>query len=155
MSSRKNEVCFGKSFEYGERGLISAILIRAFNDALGKSTPTDKASALRFINKDNELFCFYCEILSLDPEYVVRKFRNHLDKRKSKVLKPIKEGSEINMECIHCNYPHSSVVDTRHDKSIIKRRRECLKCGFRFSTREDYKDAPRKRDDRFLAKNVR
>ena len=42
------------------------------------------------------------------------------------------------MHCPVCTNPASSVVDTRvsPDGTSIRRRRECDKCGFRFSTNE-------------------
>ena len=59
------------------------------------------------------------------------------------------------MHCKGCAYPHSSVVDTRHDdnRNLITRRRECLRCGLRFSTHEKYKEPRRPNDDRFLHRN--
>lgn len=46
------------------------------------------------------------------------------------------------MQCFHCRYPDSRVVDTWDDatRNMIKRRRECLKCGMRFSTEEKMRD---------------
>ncbi|PIT95589.1 transcriptional regulator NrdR [Candidatus Falkowbacteria bacterium CG10_big_fil_rev_8_21_14_0_10_38_22] len=43
------------------------------------------------------------------------------------------------MRCPVCNYHDSKVVDSRvaSDGLSIRRRRECLKCGFRFSTYEE------------------
>lgn len=56
------------------------------------------------------------------------------------------------MLCRVCNYPDSHVVETRRDdlRNQILRRRECIKCGERFNTREnvreskksDYKTSP-------------
>ena len=42
------------------------------------------------------------------------------------------------MKCPVCNHPDTKVVDSRvaGDGLSIRRRRECLKCGFRFSTYE-------------------
>jgi len=42
------------------------------------------------------------------------------------------------MKCPVCNYKETKVVDSRvaSDEITIRRRRECLKCGFRFSTYE-------------------
>lgn len=54
------------------------------------------------------------------------------------------------MLCQYCNYPDSHVVTTNHDDKTnqIYRRRECIKCGARYTTqehyREDYKRAPYK-----------
>ena len=46
------------------------------------------------------------------------------------------------MNCTHCGYPDSSVVYTRHDdrRDIIARRRECTKCGMRYTTHEQVRD---------------
>lgn len=45
----------------------------------------------------------------------------------------------IIMKCPICYYPDTKVVDSRaaQDGLSIRRRRECLKCGFRFSTYEE------------------
>ena len=42
------------------------------------------------------------------------------------------------MKCTNCGYTDSKVVDSRltQDSSSIRRRRECLKCNFRFTTYE-------------------
>lgn len=42
------------------------------------------------------------------------------------------------MQCTHCQYPDSKVVYTLHDdwNTVTKRRRECLRCGARFTTNE-------------------
>lgn len=52
------------------------------------------------------------------------------------------------MQCSNCNYPHSSVVYTKHDefKDVRERRRECLKCGKRFTTHERLRDNSRPYD---------
>lgn len=43
------------------------------------------------------------------------------------------------MHCPVCNHPDSKVVDSRlsADGDAIRRRRECEKCGYRFSTNEE------------------
>lgn len=43
------------------------------------------------------------------------------------------------MKCPACNYQDTKVIDSRvaSDGLSIRRRRECLKCGFRFSTYEE------------------
>jgi transcriptional repressor NrdR len=43
------------------------------------------------------------------------------------------------MNCPVCNYRDTKVIDSRitTDKTGIRRRRECLKCAFRFSTLEE------------------
>jgi transcriptional regulator NrdR family protein len=44
--------------------------------------------------------------------------------------------------CKKCNYPHSSVVWSRNDDiNVISRRRECKRCGERFTTIENFKEA--------------
>jgi transcriptional repressor NrdR len=42
------------------------------------------------------------------------------------------------MLCQSCGYSDSSVVYTRHheQKNLTERRRECLKCGVRYTTHE-------------------
>lgn len=42
------------------------------------------------------------------------------------------------MKCIYCEHPDSKVIDSRplDDGQTIRRRRECLKCGRRFTTYE-------------------
>lgn len=42
------------------------------------------------------------------------------------------------MKCAGCGYPDSSVVYTRQDedRNLTQRRRECLRCGLRFTTHE-------------------
>lgn len=41
------------------------------------------------------------------------------------------------MRCPYCHHPDSRVLDTTHDShGGIRRRRECLKCGQRFSSYE-------------------
>lgn len=48
------------------------------------------------------------------------------------------------MYCPRCGYHDSKVVDSRQseDHKTIRRRRECLKCQFRFTTYERYEMAP-------------
>lgn len=42
------------------------------------------------------------------------------------------------MKCIFCDFNETKVIDSRetNDGSVIRRRRECLKCSARFSTYE-------------------
>ena len=40
------------------------------------------------------------------------------------------------MVCPYCQFPDSKVVDSRPKDDRIKRRRECIKCGARFTTFE-------------------
>ena len=48
------------------------------------------------------------------------------------------------MECPSCGYAESKVIDSRpySDNHEIKRRRECLSCGYRFSTYERLEERP-------------
>lgn len=52
------------------------------------------------------------------------------------------------MQCRSCNYPESRVVETRRDDRTnqIYRRRECIKCGNRYTTQEHLRDIPKKSD---------
>lgn len=54
------------------------------------------------------------------------------------------------MQCIKCKYPDSRVVSTDHNdrKNLIQRRRECLRCGSRFTTHEKMRDG-KPNDDRY------
>ncbi len=48
------------------------------------------------------------------------------------------------MRCPSCGYPESKVIDSRpsDDAISIRRRRECLQCGHRFTTYERLIDTP-------------
>lgn len=48
------------------------------------------------------------------------------------------------MKCIYCDNLESKVVDSRpvEDGSVIRRRRECLNCGKRFTTYEKVENLP-------------
>ncbi len=48
------------------------------------------------------------------------------------------------MKCPFCTYAESKVVDSRaiEDNSAIRRRRECLSCGKRYTTFEKVEDIP-------------
>lgn len=48
------------------------------------------------------------------------------------------------MKCIYCAHPESKVVDSRplNDGAAIRRRRECLLCGKRFTTYEKAEQMP-------------
>ncbi|MBI4363410.1 MAG: transcriptional repressor NrdR [Candidatus Doudnabacteria bacterium] len=43
------------------------------------------------------------------------------------------------MKCPNCSHEETKVLDSRpaQDGMVIRRRRECIKCGFRFSTHEE------------------
>lgn len=46
------------------------------------------------------------------------------------------------MRCPHCGYKEDKVVDSRatNEEAAVRRRRECLKCGKRFTTYEYIED---------------
>ncbi len=48
------------------------------------------------------------------------------------------------MKCIYCGYTDSKVIDSRatEEANSIRRRRECLKCGKRFTTYETIETTP-------------
>ena len=48
------------------------------------------------------------------------------------------------MKCKYCGYDDSKVIDSRlsEDGCSVRRRRECLKCGKRFNTFEEYETIP-------------
>ena len=46
------------------------------------------------------------------------------------------------MKCPVCGYPDSKVIDSRPAEDRIRRRRECCKCGKRFTTFEAVEHAP-------------
>lgn len=48
------------------------------------------------------------------------------------------------MKCIYCEHPESKVIDSRptDEGTVIRRRRECLKCGKRFTTYEKVEQTP-------------
>lgn len=48
------------------------------------------------------------------------------------------------MKCMYCGCPDSKVVDSRsaEDGTIIRRRRECINCGKRFTTYETVETTP-------------
>ena len=59
------------------------------------------------------------------------------------------------MECTGCKYPDSHIIYTRHndkDDSII-RRRECLRCGNRFTTEESMREVKKALHDAKLKPN--
>jgi transcriptional repressor NrdR len=58
------------------------------------------------------------------------------------------------MQCTGCKYPDSQVVYTRHDDDeTIRRRRECLRCGLRFTTKESLREPQHTNDDRYPRPN--
>lgn len=48
------------------------------------------------------------------------------------------------MKCRRCQHPESKVLESREsrDGTTIRRRRECMLCGFRFTTFERFEDQP-------------
>ena len=48
------------------------------------------------------------------------------------------------MKCIYCEHPDSKVIDSRptEEGNVIRRRRECLGCGKRFTTYEKVEQTP-------------
>ncbi|MBR4270904.1 MAG: transcriptional repressor NrdR [Clostridia bacterium] len=48
------------------------------------------------------------------------------------------------MKCKYCGFDDSKVIDSRlsEDGCSVRRRRECLKCGKRFNTFEEYETIP-------------
>ena len=48
------------------------------------------------------------------------------------------------MKCMYCGYPESKVIDSRpaDEGNSIRRRRECLGCGKRFTTYEKIEEIP-------------
>lgn len=46
------------------------------------------------------------------------------------------------MKCPYCGFDHSKVIDSRPAEDRIRRRRECCKCGKRFTTFEAVEHAP-------------
>ena len=48
------------------------------------------------------------------------------------------------MRCPYCKYEDSKVIDSRSSSegSVVRRRRECLECGRRFTTKEYLEESP-------------
>ena len=48
------------------------------------------------------------------------------------------------MKCTYCGYPESKVLDSRptEEGTVIRRRRECIKCQRRFTTYEKVETMP-------------
>ena len=40
------------------------------------------------------------------------------------------------MRCPYCNHPESKVIDSRDSTESVRRRRECMQCGLRYTTYE-------------------
>lgn len=60
------------------------------------------------------------------------------------------------MQCMKCKCPDSHIVKTfiHNIKNIVVRRRECLKCGERFTTHEMARDFIPKKNNESLSRNV-
>ena len=74
----------------GCRALVAAVLDQAFSDALSWDKQADRAGARRFINADNKLFIFYCELFDINPEYV-RKMQSRIRKHDLRPLDKFRE----------------------------------------------------------------
>jgi transcriptional regulator NrdR family protein len=61
------------------------------------------------------------------------------------------------MNCKACDYPHSEVVYTRHNDNHNTniRRRQCLRCGIRYTTSEQLHERRKPNDDRFPRETVK
>ncbi len=46
------------------------------------------------------------------------------------------------MKCPECGYEESKVIDSRPTENKVRRRRECIKCGTRFTTYEIIEEIP-------------
>lgn len=60
------------------------------------------------------------------------------------------------MQCKNCGHPHSEVIYTRHDEknNITNRRRECLDCGLRYTTTENFKEFKKNKTDELIFKSI-
>lgn len=51
------------------------------------------------------------------------------------------------MDCPGCKYPETRVIESRPSTGeLIRRRRQCIKCGLRFTTDEHIRDQKKKKD---------
>lgn len=46
------------------------------------------------------------------------------------------------MKCPECNCEESKVIDSRPTENKVRRRRECIQCGYRFTTYEIIEEIP-------------
>lgn len=55
------------------------------------------------------------------------------------------------MQCVKCKYAKSRMARIWQDENfnVTKRRRECLRCGFRFTTEEVMRQPKQLLDDRY------
>lgn len=61
------------------------------------------------------------------------------------IIEPLRFRNEVSaVRCPYCAYPESKVIDSRptDESSSIRRRRECLSCGKRFTTYEIVERVP-------------
>lgn len=49
---------------------------------------------------------------------------------------------ECTMKCPECGFEESKVIDSRPTENKVRRRRECIKCGTRFTTYEIIEEIP-------------
>lgn len=61
------------------RNFIGAIISQAVSDACSFDPRNDPEGARRFIDKDNILFRYYCEILDFNPDWVAKKLRKQIE----------------------------------------------------------------------------
>lgn len=59
----------------------------------------------------------------------------------TKTKQPIIEESII-MKCPECSCEESKVIDSRPSDNKVRRRRECIQCGYRFTTYEIIEEVP-------------
>ena len=74
----------------GNRSLVSSIFNQAISDAVTELRVNDCDGAERFINKHDLLFCYYCNLLGYEPEWVASKLKIEIVR-----LKEIKRQKEI------------------------------------------------------------
>ena len=63
------------------RALISSIISQAVFDALNPRLGRDCRTARMFIDAANYSFTYYCELIDLDPEWVVKKMKKAIKER--------------------------------------------------------------------------
>lgn len=53
------------------------------------------------------------------------------------------------MDCPGCKYGETRVIESRPTNGdLIRRRRQCIKCGLRFTTEEHLRNPKKKKDDK-------
>lgn len=70
-----------------------------------------------------------------------KPIKRHTVASRSTMVRTLR-GVRKQMQCKSCHYPDSRVVDTRRDDKTnqVYRRRECIKCGSRYTTQENFRD---------------